>query len=353
MYHVRFLLFASYADVQEKSVIVKLFYFVTGLGQEALTIYIVLSGMVLGGLSSRRWRLLSVDPMKDLRRRSLRFYAIFFPALVVGGLLDLAGGRVFGASGVYTTFPLFSSNHLTIESFLGNLLMLQGFLVPSFGSNGILFILAYEAWAYLIFTVFCLLRRRHKYLALLPAAASVVVAIVLSPNFFGYFMIWLIGLRAVALARTCRFLTRPRLAVVIFASTLLFSRITNAAVGRSSWVESLALIATQVLMGLAFSMMLLSLAQNEASLTGGRILPPRWSYGMARTSLALYVSHFPVMMILVAAGNVLLLTPIATQPHLANYLYFFAILFVIYAFALLLGWVTKYFDRLMVRRVSR
>jgi peptidoglycan/LPS O-acetylase OafA/YrhL len=354
MYHVRFLLFVDYANVTDKAVLVKLFYFITSLGQEALAIYIVLSGMVLGGLSLKRWRWGGVNPVLDLWRKSTRIYAILVPALLIGGLFDLIGNFAFSASGVYTHFPLFSTTNLTMASFFGNLLMLQRFMVPSFGSNGVLFILAYEAWAYLIFAVLYQLAKRHRYLALVPAGVLATFATLLSPEFFTYLLLWSIGLGTVLLGESIRFTIGRRTGLGIFIATLLVSRFAGAAVDQlPGYLAPATTLLLHLLLGLGFALMLLSFYRVETGSNGvakPRFLRLKLSRGLAQASLALYASHFPFMMILVAAGNVLLLAPVVTQPRTTTYLYFVFAVAAIYAYAFLLSGVTDRFMRMVRRR---
>ena len=147
IYHVRFLLFAGYPEVSEKSLVLTLFYFVTSLGHEAFVMYMVISGVALGGLSIHRWRH-GVDPGADLLRRSTWFYCLLTPALLLGGALDFIGTRALAHPEVYAYFTMFSPS-LDLEAFAGNMLMLQRFVVPGLGSNTMLYLLAYECWAYL------------------------------------------------------------------------------------------------------------------------------------------------------------------------------------------------------------
>lgn len=45
--HIRYLWFAEYADIQNKTILFKLFYFLTGFGSEAVMVFFVLSGFGL------------------------------------------------------------------------------------------------------------------------------------------------------------------------------------------------------------------------------------------------------------------------------------------------------------------
>jgi hypothetical protein len=81
---------------------------------------------------------------------------MLLPGLLLGAALDAAGMRFFNGAGIYTAFPDFSSVTLTNASLLGNLLMLRPFVVPTFGSNGMLYLLSYLFWSFIL--LFALVR---------------------------------------------------------------------------------------------------------------------------------------------------------------------------------------------------
>ena len=142
-----------------------------------VVIFFVLSGFwisrsVLGRIGTARfWRGYLID-------RLSRLLIVLAPALLLGGVLDWIGAMELGlplyggASGSHSiTGPVI--DQLTPQVLFGNLTFLQTIAVPTWGSNGPLWSLAYEFWFYIWFPALMLVvTRRHFSLALV----SLVVA---------------------------------------------------------------------------------------------------------------------------------------------------------------------------------
>jgi hypothetical protein len=220
--HVRFMLFANFSQLNEPGPLLKLFYFLTNYGHEGYALYMLLSGVMLGGTSYRR-RHAGPSAFGHFKTRMLWFYALLAPALAMGAVLDIFGSRALGASGAYAHFHEFSPA-FDLGAFTANFLMVQRFLVPGLGSNAVLFILAFECWAYLSLAAYVLPGRRR--LATLAATSIAVAGIALEPEFAGYLMLWLFGL---VLAKAGDW-PRPSRATawLVFVGTLLISRFGGA-----------------------------------------------------------------------------------------------------------------------------
>ena len=147
--HVRQIVFCDYADIVSPTLLHKVFYFVALLGHEAVMVFFVLSGYLIGGTA-----ILRLQRGFDLRdyaaHRTARIYSAFLPALVIFGLLDLLGAKLFGAIGLYTkalgvaSLGHIPAEHLSPATVLGNAIMLQAIAVSPLGSNGPLWSLANE-----------------------------------------------------------------------------------------------------------------------------------------------------------------------------------------------------------------
>ena len=109
-------------------------------------------GSVLRSFSLNRW-----SWRNYLLNRLTRLYVVLIPALLFGGLLDVAGIHPFGPGGIYSgqtgthelTFAVL--NRLSVPILVGNYAFLQGIYVPTFGSNGPQWSLANEFWYYRVF----------------------------------------------------------------------------------------------------------------------------------------------------------------------------------------------------------
>jgi len=157
--HVRHLLLVDYALVSSPSPLVKAFYIMSGFGHEAVMMFFVISGYLVGGISLARWQREGLDVRAYFCHRVSRIYTVLLPALLVGWGLDLLASHYFNASGLYTEGGRFAiasvksqiASNLDVITFLGNLLMLDEGYVSALGTNGVVWSLAYEWWYYCVF----------------------------------------------------------------------------------------------------------------------------------------------------------------------------------------------------------
>jgi hypothetical protein len=309
LYHVRFLVLVDYAGVHDKTGLAKAFYFLTGLGHEAFSVFFVVDG-ILAGLVLRRHRagaLADGAGRGGVLRHAGALYRILLPALALGAACDLAGSRVFDVAGLYTDFPEFSTLTLSYSALLGNALMLQPFVVPTFGSNGMLYLLSWLFWSFVLLVL--LLRARGMVRVLLAAAALLL----LPWEFLAWMATWLAGV-AVTVFGTAR-LRRPPLAlgIALFVAALLLSRLA----GTDADLAPPFADAKYVLVGLAFAAIAWALYpdRSEATHEGLRDAALGMADGAAGQAAAFaFFGHFPVMMLGAAIGTALLGQPPMQQP---------------------------------------
>jgi hypothetical protein len=264
------MLFASYDHVHDKGLLLKVFYLVTGVGHEGFVVYMVTSGMLLGGLSLQRWPQQGRLALRDVGHKATWFYAYLLPTLLLGGLLDLAGVYFLSGTRVYAYFDLFSPN-FSIKNITENLLPVQRFIVPGLGSNAMLYLLAYECWAYLAFAAFFLFRRRQA--GVLAGAALALTGIVLAPEYLGYLLLWLMG--AFAFHYRGRLANRVGAgkAFLLFAGSLLVSRLMSP---HDNALPPHLVTIFQILVdfqfGVGVSLLLLALGNLKLGRTGAGLL---------------------------------------------------------------------------------
>lgn len=346
LYHLRFFLFAGYDHLLDKRLLVKAFYFATSLGHEGFVLYMLASGMLLGGLSLRRWPRQGWRAWRDVAHKALWFYAFLVPALLFGGLLDLAGSCVLQCTGVYAYFSQFTAD-FSIKALTENLLPVQRFIIPGLGSNSMLYLLAYECWAYLAFAVFFLLGRRHAGLA--TGGAIALAGAVLAPEFFGYLVLWAAGAmlfqrhaqRAIPVSRGRAF--------GLFLASMLASRVLGAHLAGMSPNAVLVLrTLLDLQFGAASALLLLAL---DTPRTGSRRSQLLWRLNrrIPSGSTIVFASHFPLMMFLVAAASHRLAIPIAGQPRPLLFALLGCLVIVIYAYA----WALSNLARRLVSCATR
>jgi hypothetical protein len=296
MYHVRFLLFVDYEDVQAKTGVSKAFYFLTGLGHESFAVFFVLDGIVTG---------LALRARAAPVWQAAALFRLLLPGLILGAVLDIVGVHFFNGSGLYTAYPAFSTLTLTYPALLGNLLMLQPFAVPTFGSNGMLYLLSYLFWSVMLLA---LLLRAARTARIVLAAA---VALLAPPPFLIWAATWLTGIAVVRVGATR--IARPPLPVALagFAGALLLSRFIGADIHWlpppfGAWLVD----CKYLLVGCGFAAIAWALYP-----VGAPPEPARAGPAAAFT----FFFHFPVMMLLVGMGATLLGQPLMQQPAPARY----------------------------------
>ncbi|UVW27115.1 hypothetical protein [Massilia sp. H6] len=322
MYHARFLLFVNYDAAHDKGVLTKAFYFVTGLGHESYAVFFILDG-IIAGLLLRRYPP-AASASRAVFRHAASLYLILLPGLLVGASLDLAGSRLFGASGVYTDFPAFSVLSLSLTTLLANLLMLQPFVVPNFGSNSMLYLLSYLFWALIL--LFALVRARAP---LVRGALCVAVVLIMPPQFLVWAAIWLTGVALVFLSEARAFRPPPLLALALCGGALVLSRMLGSmpSLPPAPFGE-LVVQGGFWLVGVGFAGLAWALYPRRSQDAPAGLASPAiesadgWA---GQTASFTFFCHFPVIMLAAAMGASLFDDVLMQQPVAATYLRFAAL----------------------------
>lgn len=177
------------------------------LPSQAVIIFFVLSGFLVGGSVLRSLRRGSWSWVDYLGKRLTRLWIVLLPALVLGCCLDLLGAHLFGrAESLYwhTSVPCFFPapilNRISPLIFAGNMSFLQVVLVPSFGTNTALWSLTNEFWYYLLFPFLLIALWRGTRLPVRLIYAVLVIGILffLGEEIAIRFPIWMLGALAAA-----------------------------------------------------------------------------------------------------------------------------------------------------------
>jgi len=294
MYHVRFLLFVDYEHVQEKTWWSDVFYFLTGLGHESFAVFLALDGILTG----RALRAHGPPTRTTPGRHAIALYGLLLPGLILGAACDVAGARFFNGSGLYTAYPAFTTLTLDYTALLGNLFMLQPFIVPTFGSNGMLYLLSFLFWSLILLGVFLRATRAGRIVLL---AAVVALA---SPLFLIWSAIWMTGVAVAHIGATRTARPPLSLAIVGFLGALLLSRFLGA------HAHGPPVACKFLLVGWGFGAIAWALTPRGAQPEAAPDDPaPAFTFFF----------HFPVMMLLVGMGTTLSGQPLMQQPAPARY----------------------------------
>lgn len=331
--HVRHVLMVDYGEVEAKTLFAQGLYFITGLGHEAVVLFFVVSGYLVGGITLKKWQAGRQSFAEYFAARTSRIYTVFVPALIFGGLLDYAGWMRFNGAEMYTNSAQYHTNSLNLmiytelgwQTFFGNLLMLGNNLVPALGSNGPLWSLFYEWWYYVAYICLLGLYFRKDMGTRAMCAAVIFAVVMLMPlHWLIYMLIWLMGVGAFFYCES-RLPKLPAVAgLVVFLGAMSYSRLTQG--GEDTL---LSLWGKDALIGLGYVLLMGALYQAAWL----RVPFKRVQRELAEFSFSMYVTHFPALIFIVAALKDVYGVPFVAQPGWAQWGYFFALTLGLYAYA--------------------
>ena len=308
--HWRNAFFVDYANLPQHGLLIKGAYFLSGLGSQWVTVFFVMSGYLVGGsvIRSRRqgrwsWR-------NYLLTRGIRLYIVLLPALLLGGLADLAGMHVPGAYALYRGqsgmdfLKINVYDTLNLKVLAGNLAFLQTDVadltshhVPCFGSNGPLWSLSNEFWYYIAFPFLMIaLSRSQSWLLRLVS----VFALFAVGWFVGIWIVmmgfsWMLG---VALVYLPGLPTRNPLArrITWIAASALF--IVALAYDKANPLAA----QSEVVLSLCVTFLIWAILHCATSLVSRSYA---WlAVRAARSSYTLYLVHMPMLILLKALLHV-------------------------------------------------
>ncbi len=338
--HVRHMLFANYDVIVNKSILMKAFYFVTGLGDEAVIVFFVLSGLLVGGGAAKKFLAGRYDAREYAIHRISRIYTVLIPALLIGGLLDWIGMLYFNDSTLYTahnpylTLPMSPDlvlDSLNLQTLFGNLLMTQHWLTPVFGSNGPLWSLTSEWWFYWLFWSLLGAASSNKspVIRVAYAAFATAMAVVLPASVLLWFAIWLIGV-AMAFSDRLRFHLPPLAGIAAFGMVLVGVRIARSTHLFNGDVDPLMPhFWLDLFVTAGCCVLLLSLRRIRSFRFGNHGFHRR----MAGFSYTTYLVHFPLMVLTTAFLHDDFGTRFGQQPALLSGAYLLAMIIFLYLYS--------------------
>lgn len=277
-----------------KTPLLFLWTFLAGFGHEAVTVFFILSGFLVGGPLIAQVREKGyVSWTKYFADRLTRIYLVLAPALVFCFLIDRITLRLNPAMAETI------ASHSTAGVFAANLLNLQNFFALTFGTNGPIGTLAMEMWYYVAFPLllapFCFSLTRGRRLALVTTGVALVAVLGMAqPSFVLGFVIWTMG----ALTRVWHKAAVPwaALGMVQFPLCVLAVRLglRKEMSEQAGW-----LFASDVLVAVSAYVLLSTFAQlpeKEGS-------PLNWKLHtwIAAFSYSLYAIHRPLLFAISAA----------------------------------------------------
>ena len=293
-------------------------YIFVGAGPQAVMVFFVLSGYLIGGsvwrnAGQKRWE------WRDyVLNRFTRLWLVLIPSLMLCAFWDTVRPHNGDYLGVHTW-----------ACFWGNLFFLQGTLVKTFGCNAPLWSLANEFWYYLLFPcAVVVLAPSYGWLRrAIHAALFIAIAFFVSPAIMLFFPVWLMG-AAVAILPLPKVGPALRAWIIviyvpIFFFVAKFHRL-NATVG-------------DYLLGITTSILLIALLNYRT-----QAKPVFWNKAGRRAagfSYTLYLVHIPL---LVFFSRVFLFNHKRWQPTPVHLAIALGLMVVTLVYAYLIALVTEF-----------
>ena len=302
--HLRNATMVDFQSTSQSPAWIKGFYFVTGLGHQAVVVFFVLSGFFVGGAALKAGA--QFQWTNYLSARLSRLWTVLIPCL----LLTYAADSIIWATapsvldGAFAekwhSAPQSGAYAASLATAVGNLLFLQTIVVPVFGSNGPLWSLANEFWYYMLFPLMAMAAAQigERPTVMRRAACALLAVLVLCFVPFSMlpgYVIWLLGLAVFAARRELiafmgrHFRIAATASFALFGVCLVFSRL-RVIPGEEWGVPDL-------LLGSAFAavcaVLIIPRTQRAAESRLDKV-----SDSLAQLSYTLYLSHFPLVMLI-------------------------------------------------------
>jgi peptidoglycan/LPS O-acetylase OafA/YrhL len=282
LFHIRTTLVVPYESLDARGWLARVVFSISTFGHDAVIIFFVLSGYLVGGAVLRMDMASSRDLWDYGIDRGVRIGPVLIAATVFAVMLQ----RLMPLSGC-------ADNGLTI---LGNALALQNLVVRPLCNDLPLWSISNEVAYYIVFPVLVAAATRAFSMRLALALTSVLLigllSVSLTPlddtNIVIDFPFWLIG--AALWLVPARFQRLRWLALLALAGALLFGR---SELGKAHfWLRDASLAA-------AFSFLLVTFFNRPMPQAGIRAAvmghAAKWSRWLADISFSLYVTHYPLI----------------------------------------------------------
>lgn len=313
--HLRSFLYVEYNLVENKTIFVKLFYFLTGFGHQAVIVFFVISGYLVGGgiLKKYKEKRINKQYVKEyFIKRFSRIYIVLIPALFIGYFFDYNGNILF--PDLYTNVYHISamnfnvSENINLNTLFGNLLNLQTIFTTTLGSNGPLWSLANE-WTYYILFILLFINNWTRVLFLLICGVLIFKNI----DILIYSSIWLIGSSIVLLKKQ---IINKYISVALLLITLILSRKFNG-------------IIIDITLSLTLLLFLNTLKYENTT----KVYLKNLNHKMADFSYSLYLFHFPFFVFMISMFYFSGINLIQMQPDIINLIKYLVFLLLIYLYA--------------------
>lgn len=285
--HLRAEMYPGLRTLSDPSLWFQGFAFVTGFAHQAVLVFFVVSGWLVGGSLLNK-----IDQPGAVSNyaidRVTRLWTVLIPTFVLTLVFGFAVGQLQPGSLDFSV-----ANDYSAATFAGNLFGLQDVVLDEFGGNYALWSLANETWYYVMFPLLVIaFTARRRVLRLACGAALTLAVVVLPEAIVMYSLVWLLGVAFSRIRIDCSAGLRWAWLVPLLAASAYF-RLTA-----DNDRFDQATLGMDLLLGLMFLALLSSLRFRAAPTS--TLARPIASFGkfFADFSFSLYVLHLPLIFLL-------------------------------------------------------
>lgn len=285
--HLRAEMYPGLRTVADPSLWFQGFAFFTGFAHQAVLVFFVISGWLVGGSLLNKMGQPGVMGSYAIDRAT-RLWTVLIPTFGLTLLFGLCTGVLVPGS-----IDFSAANEFSALSFAANLVGLQEVMLSNFGGNYALWSLANETWYYVLFPLLVLLFTARRAASRVASGAALALAAVLLPvDIILYFAIWLLGVAFSRIRIDCGSLARCAWLVPLLAAAAYF-RLTG---DNDKFDQST--LGMDLFLSLMFLVLLSSLQFKVAPTS--KIARPLTRIGnfFAEFSFSLYVLHLPLIFLL-------------------------------------------------------
>ena len=330
--------------VEHRGLGLSLWVFLYGFAHQAVVVFFVLSGFLVGGAVLTRSRAGQLDLHRYFVDRTVRIYLVLIPAILLTTILDGVGRSLFVDS-IYQAEA--DAGHFAPSLIFLNLLELQDIFVPYWGTNSALWTLSHEYWNYIAFPLLCAPLLREKPLAVRAGLFACGLALLIATSVSGSwhlfgFAIWIAGALAILPKRPIIKSKEGSLALFLAISIgcRLGFRFAELQEGYLGDIVDLAV-------ALSFANLLLTM---RFATRGWRVLDWRGHQALSNFSYSLYAIHMPLITFLCAAAQMQFGIGWRNVPSTPAH---WGLALAIFVFAMLASWVFSRFTEARTDRVRK
>ncbi|WP_221225899.1 acyltransferase family protein [Novosphingobium fluoreni] len=270
--------------------------FMTGFSHQAVMIFFVLSGFLVGGALVKEYRKNgTVDIRMYVVKRLARLWTVLLPALILSFAMNGAAFHFFApqAEGVY---PTNLEDQSDLVSFVCTMVFFHTVACQTFAANGPLWSIFNEFWYYMVWPLLfpILFTRGSIWQSAALALSGILILLSLTYwQFTGswlapYMLIWLLGVAAAVIPNP-----PVRSPGVIGVALALFLLGTRLAVRRTFWEDyPYSELTFDIVLGVLFALLLSAMKECHRlrAPIGGSI-----HESLAGFSFSLYCIHAPIL----------------------------------------------------------